>query len=148
MYNNEKNVETKINLYKASYILDKRDGDIGYDLRAETEKNIVLKPNDNILIKTGVHFKFISGNYALVLPRSGLNKKGIKADIGLIDTNYRGDIGVVIRNTTDKNFIIENGDRIAQLVIYPDPNIKIKRVDNIDLDTNRGNKGFGSSGTK
>lgn len=148
MSNNEKNVKTKINLYKASYILDKRDGDIGYDLRAESEENIVLKPNDNILIKTSVHFKFIGENYALVLPRSGLNKKGIKADIGLIDTNYRGDIGVVIRNTTDKDFIIENGDRIAQLVIKPDPNIEIKKVDNIDLDTNRGNKGFGSSGTK
>jgi dUTP pyrophosphatase len=92
----------------------------GMDLRAYVENPITLKPNERKLIKTGIHIELPKSYEAQVRPRSGLAyKKGITVlnSPGTIDADYRGDIGVILINHSNQDFIINSGDRIAQLVV-------------------------------
>lgn len=121
----------------------------GMDLRANIIDRITLKPLDRAIIKTGLFIELPIGYEAQVRPRSGLAaKKGITVlnAPGTVDADYRGEIGVILVNLSNENFIIENGERIAQLVIS-----KHERAEWIGTHelshTNRGDGGFGSTGT-
>ena len=120
----------------------------GMDLRAYLEGPIVLKPLQRALVKTGLFISLHPGYEAQVRPRSGLAlKKGISVlnAPGTIDADYRGEIGVILINLSDSDFMINTGDRIAQMVIAKHETISWKVVDELD-DSLRGDKGFGSTG--
>lgn len=120
----------------------------GMDLRAYLENPIVLKPLQRVLVKTGLFISLHPGYEAQVRPRSGLAlKKGISVlnSPGTIDADYRGEIGVILINLSDSDFMINTGDRIAQMVIAKHETISWKVVDELD-DSLRGDKGFGSTG--
>ena len=120
----------------------------GMDLRAYLEDPIVLKPLQRVLVKTGLFISLHPGYEAQVRPRSGLAlKKGISVlnSPGTIDADYRGEIGVILINLSDSDFMINSGDRIAQMVIAKHESFSWKVVDELD-DSLRGDKGFGSTG--
>ena len=120
----------------------------GMDLRAYLEDPIVLKPLQRVLVKTGLFISLHPGYEAQVRPRSGLAlKKGISVlnSPGTIDADYRGEIGVILINLSDSDFMINTGDRIAQMVIAKHETISWKVVDKLD-NSLRGDKGFGSTG--
>lgn len=130
--------------YKAPYELSKDKGDQGWDIRAD--KEVVLLSGDTRLIETGLFFEFDKGYYADVRARSGLSSKGVLCHTGLVDSGYRGEIKVCLTNLSKNSYVIKKGDRIAQLVFGQEINVYPCKVDEINLDTSRGDKGFGSSG--
>ena len=120
----------------------------GMDIRAYLDNAVILKPQERILIKTGLYIELEKNYEAQVRPRSGLAlKKGITVlnSPGTIDADYRGEIGVILINLSINNFNIESGDRIAQLVISKYETIEWKLSGSLN-DSNRGEKGFGSTG--
>jgi dUTP pyrophosphatase len=120
----------------------------GVDLRAFIEQDILIKPMQRILIKTGLFMEIPVGYEAQVRPRSGLAiKKGITVlnSPGTIDADYRGEIMVILINLSNEDFIVKTGDRIAQMVIASHEQADWKLVENLD-DTERGAGGFGSTG--
>ncbi len=125
------------------------DGSAGMDLRAALETSTKIKPGETLLIPTGLSIYVEDPNMAaIVLPRSGLgHKHGIVLGnlVGLIDSDYQGQLFVSCWNRGDKNFIIDVGDRIAQLVIVPVIQVEFEVVDNFEK-THRGTGGFGHSG--
>ena len=121
----------------------------GMDLRAYAEEPITLNPGERKLIKTGLHIELPEGYEAQVRPRSGLAfKKGITVlnSPGTIDADYRGDVGVILINHSDEEFVVNSGDRIAQLVISKFEKVDWETSDKINL-TSRGASGFGSTGS-
>lgn len=122
----------------------------GMDLRANLDAPIVLKPLQRCLVPTGLFMALPDGFEAQVRPRSGLAlKKGVTVlnTPGTIDADYRGEIGVILVNLSDQEFIIEDGERIAQMVISRYEQIAWEEVDVLS-DTERGAGGFGHSGVK
>ncbi|WGD35732.1 dUTP diphosphatase [Olleya sp. YS] len=122
----------------------------GMDLRANMQESITLKPLERTIVKTGLFIELPIGLEAQVRPRSGLAaKKGITVlnAPGTIDADYRGEIGVILVNLSNENFIIENGERIAQLVIAKHERAEWKQVETLS-ETSRGEGGFGSTGVK
>ena len=120
----------------------------GMDLRANLEESIVLKPFQRLVVKTGLFISLQKGYEAQIRPRSGLAlKKGITVlnSPGTIDADYRGEIGVILINLSDSDFVINTGDRIAQMIIAKHETIEWEAVDKLD-DSVRGDKGFGSTG--
>ena len=120
----------------------------GMDLRASLEESIVLKPFQRLVVKTGLFISLQQGYEAQIRPRSGLAlKKGITVinSPGTIDADYRGEIGVILINLSDSDFVINTGDRIAQMIIAKHETIEWEAVDKLD-DSVRGDKGFGSTG--
>ena len=121
----------------------------GMDIRAFLNDPIDIHPGKFKLISTGIHIKILPGFEIQVRPRSGLAfKKGITVlnSPGTIDSDYRGEIGVILINHSNQNFQVKSGDRIAQLVISKHEKISWKNVNEIDSST-RGEGGFGSTGT-
>lgn len=122
----------------------------GMDLRANLEEPIVLKPLERAIVPTGIFMELPIGFEAQVRPRSGLAaKKGITVlnAPGTIDADYRGEVGVILANISSEEFVVENGERIAQLVIAKHERAVWVEVDALS-DTARGEGGFGSTGTK
>ncbi len=122
----------------------------GMDLRANISEPITLKPLDRTIIKTGLFIELPIGIEAQVRPRSGLAaKKGITVlnAPGTIDADYRGEIGVILVNLSNDDFTIENGERVAQLIIAKHERAEWVEV-NILSETSRGEGGFGSTGVK
>lgn len=120
----------------------------GMDLRANLNAPIVLKPLERTIVKTGLFIALPIGAEAQVRPRSGLAaKKGITVlnAPGTVDADYRGEIGVILVNLSNEDFTINDGERIAQLVIAKHERAEWKRVDSLD-ETERGVGGFGSTG--
>jgi len=120
----------------------------GMDLRANIEDSITLKPLERAIVKTGLFIALPAGLEAQVRPRSGLAaKKGVTVlnSPGTIDADYRGEIGVILINLSQDRFTINNGERIAQLVIAKHEQVKWKEVTILD-ETDRGDGGFGSTG--
>lgn len=120
----------------------------GMDLRANIEENIVLKPLERKLIPTGLFMAVPVGFEAQVRPRSGLAlKKGITClnSPGTIDADYRGEIGVILANVSNEDFVVEDGMRIAQMVIAKHERAEWEEVSSLD-ETERGAGGFGSTG--
>jgi len=122
----------------------------GMDLRANLTAPITLKPLERTIIKTGLFIELPIGLEAQVRPRSGLAaKKGVTVlnAPGTIDADYRGEIGVILVNLSAADFTIENGERIAQLVIAKHERAVWKEVSVLG-ETKRGEGGFGSTGVK
>lgn len=122
----------------------------GMDLRANITEPIILKPLERTIVKTGLFIELPIGVEAQVRPRSGLAaKKGITVlnAPGTIDADYRGEIGVILVNLSNEDFSIENGERIAQLVIAKHERAEWQEVNELST-TERGEGGFGSTGTK
>ncbi|HEY9082140.1 MAG TPA: dUTP diphosphatase [Vicingaceae bacterium] len=122
----------------------------GVDLRANIETPITLKPLERTLVKTGLFIELPVGYEAQVRPRSGLAyKNGITVlnSPGTIDADYRGEVGVILVNLSNESFVIENGERIAQLVIAKHEQAEWELVEEL-AETERGAGGFGSTGKK
>ncbi len=122
----------------------------GMDLRANLDEPVVLNPLGRAIIKTGLFIELPIGYEAQVRPRSGLAaKKGITVlnSPGTIDADYRGEIGVILVNLSNDPFTIENGERIAQLVIAKHERAEWQEVEEL-TETTRGEGGFGSTGLK
>lgn len=122
----------------------------GMDLRAHLSESVILKPLERAIIKTGLFIELPIGIEAQVRPRSGLAaKKGITVlnAPGTIDADYRGEIGVILVNLSNENFKIEDGERVAQLVIAKHERADWQEVTTLS-ETSRGEGGFGSTGTK
>ncbi len=120
----------------------------GMDLRANIDDPIVLKPLERTIIKTGLYIALAKGYEAQVRPRSGLAAKfGITVlnAPGTIDADYRGEIGVILVNVSNDDFTINDGDRVAQMVIAKYEHIEWNEVSELS-ETSRGAGGFGSTG--
>jgi dUTP pyrophosphatase len=120
----------------------------GMDLRANLNEDVILKPLDRKLIPTGLFIELPVGYEAQVRPRSGLAlKKGITVlnSPGTIDADYRGEIMVILINLSSENFVIQHGERIAQMIFAAHETIKWERVEILG-ETSRGEGGFGHTG--
>ena len=122
----------------------------GVDLRANIEESITLKPLERALVKTGLFIELPIGYEAQVRPRSGLAyKNGVTVlnTPGTIDADYRGEIGVILVNLSNEDFVIENGERVAQMVIAKHEQAQWIEVETLE-NSERGAGGFGSTGVK
>ena len=122
----------------------------GVDLRANINEPVELKPLSRALIPTGLHIALPEGYEAQIRPRSGLAiKKGITClnTPGTIDADYRGDIGVILINLSAETFIVNPGERIAQMVINKFEQAEFELVEKLN-ETERGEGGFGHTGVK
>ena len=122
----------------------------GCDIYALVDDKETIKPGETKLIKTGIAMEVPTGYAALIYARSGLaSKKGLAPanKVGVVDSDYRGEIMVALHNHSDEVREIENGERIAQIVIAPYIKAIFEEVDNLD-ETKRGHNGFGSTGKK
>lgn len=120
----------------------------GMDLRANIDESVTLKPLERAIIKTGLYIALPAGFEAQVRPRSGLAaKKGITVlnSPGTVDADYRGEIGVILVNLSNEDFVVQDGERVAQLVIAKHERVTWQEVDVLD-ETERGAGGFGSTG--
>ena len=125
-------------------------GSSGMDIRANLNEPIILKQMERKLVPTGIYAEIPEGYEIQVRARSGLAlKHGISLvnGIGTIDSDYRGEIGIILINLGEEDFEINNGDRIAQLVVIKYERVEIKEVKELS-DTKRDSGGFGSSGIK
>ena len=128
----------------------KTDGSSGVDLSAFLEKKVVIKPNSSELIPTGLQVAIPEELEIQIRPRSGLAAKesiGVLNSPGTIDSDYRGELKIILFNHGKEDFIINNGDRIAQMVLVPILKMEFEEVDSLP-DTVRGQGGFGSTGKK
>lgn len=122
----------------------------GMDLRASLTESVTLKPMERRLIPTGLYIELPAGYEAQIRPRSGLAlKKGITVlnTPGTIDADYRGEIGVILINLSAEPFVIENGERICQMVIARYESAELIEVEELS-ETERGEGGFGHTGKK
>jgi dUTP pyrophosphatase len=122
----------------------------GMDLRANLEEPVTLNPLERRLIPTGLHIALPAGYEAQVRPRSGLAlKRGITVlnTPGTIDADYRGEIGVVLINLSQEPFVVNDGERIAQMVIARHEQGELTQVEVLD-ETERGEGGYGHTGVK
>lgn len=126
------------------------DGSAGMDLRACIDEALTIEPDQTILIPTGIAIHIADpGIAATILPRSGLgHKHGLVLGnlVGLIDSDYQGQLFISCWNRSQSAYIVETGDRIAQLVFLPVVQVSLNAVDSFD-NTERGSGGFGHSGT-
>lgn len=126
------------------------DASAGMDLRANLDEPVILKPLDRFLVPTGIFIELPVGFEAQVRPRSGLAvKKGISIvnAPGTIDADYRGEIRVILVNLSNEDFVIEDGERIAQMIIARHEKAEWIEVEELNQ-TERGAGGFGHTGTR
>lgn len=142
------NIKTKLLRSNAKLPQRQTDGSAGADLYANVDSKITILPNEIVKIPTGIAIELPSENYVgLVFGRSGLGiKHGISPAncVGIIDSDYRGEIIVGLQNKSNRIFYVEPNDRIAQLIIVPI--IPAMYVEDELNNTNRGTQGFGSTG--
>ena len=125
-------------------------GAAGCDVRAFLSEPVVIEPLKRAMIPTGLSFAIPEGYEIQVRPRSGLAAKSgvtVLNTPGTIDSDYRGEVKVILVNLSDEAFTVNNGDRIAQLVVAPVTTGTFEKVDSLD-ETERGSGGFGSTGRK
>lgn len=122
----------------------------GMDLRANIAEPVLLKPLERALIPTGIYIQLPEGYEAQIRPRSGLAYKhgiSIVNSPGTIDADYRGEIGVILVNLSSEDFVVNDGERICQMVIAKHERVSWVSVDNLD-ESERGEGGFGHTGKK
>lgn len=122
----------------------------GYDLYAATDEPMNILAHTTQLVKTGLAFELPDGYFGAIFARSGLaSKKGLRPAncVGVVDSDYRGEVMVALHNDCDNDVAIDAGERIAQLVLIPYVNMTFEEVEELDS-TNRGEGGFGSTGSK
>lgn len=118
-------------------------GDAGYDIYSV--EDVVISAKGRQAVKTEIYIEIPDGYMGLVYSRSGLSfKHGIEVGAGVIDSNYRGEIKVILYNHSEENYHVKVGDKIAQLIVIPIADVEWERVKNL-TPSNRNNKGFGSS---
>ena len=125
-------------------------GSSGMDLAAHIEKNLIINSGDKALVPTGFSLSIPKGYEVQIRPRSGLAaKSGITVlnTPGTIDSDYRGEVKIILINLSKDKFVIRNGDRIAQMVVCPVEQVSVEEVKELS-GTDRGGGGFGSTGTK
>ena len=125
-------------------------GSSGMDISAYIRKDIIIKSGDKALVPTGFSLSIPQGYEIQIRPRSGLAvKKGITVlnTPGTIDSDYRGEIKVVLINLSKDEFTVKNGERVAQMVVCPIVQVSLQEVEELS-GTDRGTGGFGSTGTK
>lgn len=120
-----------------------REGDAGYDLRTVEAKTILA--GEQVALPAGVHVEIPAGFVGVVKDRSSMAKRGFTTSAGVIDSGYRGEVLILIRNQTDAAMTVEQGERIAQLLILPVYTFPVEVVDSL-TETERGSDGFGSTG--
>jgi dUTP pyrophosphatase len=121
----------------------KTPGSAGHDLCCVD--TVILTPRSSALVATGVCIGLPPNTYGQIAPRSGLSVKGLDIGAGIIDEDYRGEIKVLLRNTSESEVVLQQGDRIAQLLVLPIVYPTVEMVETLD-DTERGEGGFGSTG--
>ena len=135
--------------FKKLYSIEKATpGSAGFDLVAATENNVILNPGSSNLIPCGFSMEMPTNLEAQVRPRSGLALKNMITVLnspGTIDSDYRGEVCVILINHSKREFIVEHGMRIAQLIFCELPNVSIIETDSLS-ETVRGKGGFGSTG--
>ena len=139
-----------INHSKHELPVYKTTASAGMDLRANIDTPITLKSLERALIPTGLHIELPLGYEAQIRPRSGLAIKkgvGVLNAPGTIDADYRGEIKVILVNLSNEDFVIEDGERIAQMVVAAHEKVEWEEVEEL-LETERGAGGFGSTGIK
>ncbi len=122
----------------------------GMDIRANLEEPVVLRPMERRLIPTGLYIALPEGFEAQIRPRSGLAlKKGITVlnSPGTVDADYRGEVGVLLINLSNEDFVVNDGERIAQMVIAQHEQVEFVAVEELD-ETERGAGGYGHTGVK
>ena len=122
----------------------------GADIYAVVDTPIVIRPGETKMIQTGLSLEIPNGYVGLIYARSGLaSKNGIAPanKVGVIDSDYRGELMIALYNQSNSNYIVENGLRIAQLVITPYIQVEFEEVEELNS-TERGQGGFGSTGLK
>ena len=125
-------------------------GSSGLDLAANIENSIKIEPGKISIIPTGISLAIPKNHEIQIRPRSGLavkNQISVLNSPGTVDADYRGEIKVILINLSSKTFTVENGARIAQMVVCPVIKAKLKEVEDLD-NTSRGSDGFGSTGLK
>lgn len=124
------------------------DSSAGMDIRADIEQEIVLKPLERVIVKTGLYLEIPDGFEAQIRPRSGLAiNKGVTIlnSPGTIDADYRGEVCIILVNLSKDDFIIKDGERICQMVIAKHEKAEWIAVENL-IETGRGAGGFGHTG--
>lgn len=122
------------------------EGDAGLELYSL--EDVSLSPDERRIVKTGISMKIPKGYVGLIWDKSGIAVKGgIKTMGGVIDSNYRGDVGVILKNLSDEVYEIKRGDKIAQMLIQKVECSIIEEVNELD-ETERGDGGFGSTGLR
>ena len=141
-------MKVRINSLSGIYPSYETEGSAGMDIRAYLEQPVIIKPGERKMIPTGLFMEFEPGYEVQIRARSGLAAKhgiGLVNGVGTIDSDYRGEILVALINLGQDAFAVENGDRIAQMVISPIVQAEIEPADELS-DTARGAGGFGSTG--
>lgn len=138
------NMECMVKGVKPSY---SNEYAAGMDLCVKTEEDIVIESAGHAFIHTGFYAAIPDGFFGLIAIRSGLGAKGLMLSngIGVIDSDYRGEIRIPLYNHSDHEFKLEDGERVAQMIIIPYMHAKLEEKENLDQ-TERGSEGFGSSG--
>ena len=141
-------MKVKINSLSGIYPSYETEGSAGMDIRAYLKQPVIIEPGERKMIPTGLFMEFEPGYEVQIRARSGLAAKhgiGLVNGVGTIDSDYRGEIIVALINLGQDAFAVENGDRIAQMVISPIVQAEIEPADELS-DTVRGTGGFGSTG--
>ena len=141
-------MKVRINSLSGIYPSYETEGSAGMDIRAYLDQPVIIKPGERKMIPTGLFMEFEPGYEVQIRARSGLAAKhgiGLVNGVGTIDSDYRGEILVALINLGQDAFAVENGDRIAQMVISPIVQAEIEPADELS-DTVRGTGGFGSTG--
>jgi dUTP pyrophosphatase len=123
-------------------------GAAGFDIRANLDAPITLEPHKRVVVPTGLHMAIPEGYEVQIRSRSGLAAKygvAVLNSPGTIDSDYRGDIGVILVNHSDEPFIVNDGDRVAQIVVARFERAELVAVEELD-ETERGHGGFGHTG--
>lgn len=135
----------KVMLEDGAYMPERgHETDAGIDLKAMHGQRVM--PHSSAVFHTGVHVELPKGTAGLLVSKSGLNVKKDIVSTGLIDEAYRGEIVVKMYNHGEENYMVMAGDKITNLLIVPVVHVPIEIVDHLDMDTDRGTDGFGSTG--
>ncbi|QHN71006.1 Trimeric dUTPase domain protein [Mollivirus kamchatka] len=139
----------KVAVGKNAFMPKRADqGAAGYDLQSSSRETLTLTRGERLLIPTGLKMAIPKGHYGRIAPRSGLAlKNGLDVGAGVVDSSYRGKVGVILFNHSDQDFEIKHGDRIAQLILERISTPVLQQVQKDELgETERGEGGYGSTG--
>lgn len=140
-----KDEDMKVMLEDGAYMPERgHETDAGIDLKAMHGQRVM--PHSSAVFHTGVHVELPKGTAGLLVSKSGLNVKKDIVSTGLIDEAYRGEIVVKLYNHGEENYMVMAGDKITNLLIVPVVHVPIEIVEHLDMDTDRGTDGFGSTG--
>lgn len=128
--------------------LEKKEADAAFDIRSNC--NCVVAPGERMIVKTGLYLELPRNTFGKIESRSGLAAKGIDVCGGVVDSGYRGEVGVILHNTTKQYYQVHPGDRIAQMVVHQLGPVDFQRIESREglVESDRGDKGFGSSGVQ